>query len=194
MKREDLTKLGLTEENVTAVLNLYHTEVDPIREDLTKTQDDLKVASDAKTAQENTIKALQTDLNGLKAEDVGGLKQKITDLGAEIEKQKTTHAAELADRDFKTLLDKAIVDANGKNATAIAALLDADALKASKNQKGDIEAQLKALAEKEDSAMLFGTDTVNRVDGIGKIKDNPPTSLSGVEKAFLERNPGMKLD
>ena len=95
MKREDLTKLGLTEENVTEVLDLYHTEVDPIRADLTKSQDDLKAATDAKTAQEKTIKDLQKDLEGLKNEDVGGLKQKITDLNAEIEKQKGDLEAQL---------------------------------------------------------------------------------------------------
>lgn len=159
MKREDLTKLGLTEENVTAVLNLYHAEVDPIRAELQTAQDELKAANDAKTAQENTIKALQKDLEGLKAEDAAGLKQKIADLEKKLQDDDAAHKAELADRDFKTLLDKAIADAHGVNATAIAALLDVDALKASKNQKGDIEAQLKALAEKEDSKMLFGNSS-----------------------------------
>ena len=46
----------------------------------------------------------------------------------------------------------------GRNAKAIRALLDVDTLKASKNQKDDVAAAIKALTEAEDSRMLFGED------------------------------------
>ena len=60
----------------------------------------------------------------------------------------------------------------GKNAKAIKALLDVEALKASKNQKDDVAAALKKLAEAEDSKMLFGEDQpapVGKVGAIGKV-------------------------
>lgn len=69
----------------------------------------------------------------------------------------TAHQQELADRDFRQLLETAITGAKGKNTKAIAALLDVDALKGSKNQEADIKAALEAL--KKDSGYLFDTET-----------------------------------
>ena len=63
------------------------------------------------------------------------------------------------------MLKESIVAANGKNAKAITALLDIDALKASKNQKDDIAAALKKLTEAEDSKMLFGEPEPTHVGG-----------------------------
>lgn len=48
------------------------------------------------------------------------------------------------------------------------ALLDVNALKASKNQKEDIAAALKTLTEAEDSKMLFGEPEPNPV-GTGNL-------------------------
>ncbi len=65
----------------------------------------------------------------------------------------TDHQKELADRDFRQMLEGAITEAKGKNAKAITALLDVDALKESKNQEADIKAALEGL--KKDSGYLF---------------------------------------
>lgn len=65
----------------------------------------------------------------------------------------TAHQQELADRDFHQSLDSKITAAKGKNAKAIKALLDLEALKGSKNQEADISAALEAL--KKDSGYLF---------------------------------------
>ena len=73
-------------------------------------------------------------------------------------------------------MKESISAVNGKNAKAITALLDVETLKASKNQKEDIAAALKALTEKEDSKMLFGEpepkpagtgNLIGRVNGSG---------------------------
>ena len=55
-------------------------------------------------------------------------------------------------------MSESIRTAKGRNAKAIRALLDVDTLKASKNQKDDVAAAIKALTEAEDSRMLFGED------------------------------------
>ena len=88
--------------------------------------------------------------------DVSGLKQKIEDLRKDMSAKDEEYKKEIADRDFNDVLKEAIASANGKNSKAITALLDVDALKASKNQKDDIAAAIKVLTEKEDSKMLFG--------------------------------------
>ena len=63
------------------------------------------------------------------------------------------HQKELADRDFRQLLEGAITGAKGKNAKAISALLDVETLKGSKNQEADIKAALEGL--KKDNGYLF---------------------------------------
>lgn len=82
--------------------------------------------------------------------------QQIKDLQDALKKKEEEHAAELAARDFNSLLEKSISSVKGKNSKAIMALLDMDSLRSSKNQKEDVEKALKALAEAEDSKMLFG--------------------------------------
>ena len=88
--------------------------------------------------------------------DADALNKQIADLNDELKNKETEYQNQIADRDFQDMLKEAITSANGRNAKAITALLDVDALKASKNQKEDIAAAIKVLTEAEDSKMLFG--------------------------------------
>lgn len=63
------------------------------------------------------------------------------------------HKTELDGVKFQHILDAAIAGAKGKNAKAITALLDVDALKGSEDQQKAITAALEAL--KKDSGYLF---------------------------------------
>lgn len=149
MKREDLEKLGLTKEQVDKVCDLNNADVQPLKDQLQKAQDDLQLAQNKASAAEEALKKF----DGV---DPAALNKQITDLQADLKNKEAEHAAALADRDFNDLLKESIATAKGKNAKAITALLDIDTLKASKNQKEDIAAALKALTEAEDSKMLFG--------------------------------------
>lgn len=105
---------------------------------------------------ETTLKNTQDELAKYDGVDVAAKDKLIADLQADMAKKESDYRAQLADRDFQDMLKESIATAKGKNAKAITALLDIDALKASKNQKADVEAALKALTEAEDSKMLFG--------------------------------------
>lgn len=172
MKREDLEALGLSKEQIDKVLDLHHEEYDPVKKDLEQAQEDLKSEKEKTSTQSTTIKDLKKDLEEFKDADVSGMKQKIADLEQDIKEKDENHQKEIADRDFNDILREAITSANGKNAKAITALLDIDTLKASKNQKDDITAALKALTEAEDSKMLFGEPEPNvlgKGDPIGSV-------------------------
>ena len=67
------------------------------------------------------------------------------------------HRQELADVVFGHNLEKAILAANGRNAKAITALLDVDALKASENQQTALEEALQTL--KQECSYLFQVET-----------------------------------
>lgn len=102
--------------------------------------------------------------------DAEGLKGQIADLTQKLADKDAEYQTQIADRDFQDMLKSAIADAKGKNAKAITALLDVDALKASKNQANDVAAALKTLAEAEDSKMLFGdTEVIGSGNPIGTV-------------------------
>lgn len=129
--------------------------------------------------QVDKVKTLENDLSNTREKlkafdgvDTEALNQKIAELQADLDKKDSDYQAQIADRDFHDMLKESIATAKGKNAKAITALLDVDVLKASKNQKEDITAALKALAEAEDSKMLFGEpedEEVGAGDPIGTV-------------------------
>ena len=99
-------------------------------------------------------------------DEIEKLKQTITD-------NESSYKAKIEERDFNDLIEKAIAGKKGVNAKAIMALLDIEALKASKNQAQDIETQLDALAKAENSKMLFGEPepkNVGKGSSAGEVK------------------------
>lgn len=132
---------------------------------------------------------LQTAKDGLKAfegVDVAKLQSKVTELQGKLDAKDTEWRGKLADMAFDHALESAITGAKGKNAKAIRALLDVDALKGSKNQEADIKAALEGL--KKDSGYLFddGKNPPPYSGGTGTGHDNQPgepTSLAGALRA-----------
>ena len=190
MKREDLEALGLTKEQIDKVLDVHHAELDPVQKELETTKEDLKTVKETVDTQKTTIKDLKKDLEDFKDADVSGMKQKITDLETAIQNKETEYTQQIADRDFNDLVKESITAVKGKNAKAIMALLDVDTLKASKNQKEDIAAALKALTEAEDSKMLFGEPEPNPV-GTGNLIGQVQKPTSNVEDAALRAVMGL---
>lgn len=144
-----------------AVLENYKTVADYEKQTdkVTNLTDRLKEATDS-----------LKEFDGVDPKDLQGQIATLTQNLADKEKE---YQNQIADRDFQDLLKTAIADAKGKNAKAITALLDVDALKASKNQTNDVAAALKALSEAEDSKMLFGDqdqEVIGRGNPIGTVR------------------------
>lgn len=190
MKREDLEKLGLTKEQIDKVCDMHHAEIAPVKNELQKAQDDLKVANDAVGTQKQTIGDLKKDLEEFKDVDVSGLQQKINDLEEDLKTKEADHQREIADRDFNDILKESILSARGKNVRAIMALLDQGTLKASKNQKDDIAAAIKELTEAEDSKMLFG-ETESPVKRTGNIIESVTGNGVDAEDARMRAVMGL---
>ena len=149
-------------------------------------------ASGLQSQVDNLTTQLQTAQDGLKAfegVDVAQLQSQITQLQSDIRAQADAFA-------FDALLDGAIRDAKGRNVKAIRSLLDVDALKASKNQKTDIEA---ALAQcRADNAWGFepadgtGVSAAGMNSGAAHGTGGSPDQ-DGVTAHFMAMNPGLKL-
>lgn len=152
-----LTESGieLTDEQKTAITKAVGENYKPLA-DWQKQVDKVKTLETTVSETQETLKKF----DGVNLEELNG---QITTLKADLEKKDTEYQTQIADRDFQDLIKNSIAEVKGKNAKAIAALLDTDTLKASKNQKEDIAAALKALTEAEDSKMLFGEAEPNPV-------------------------------
>ncbi len=150
MKREEVkAKIpGISEEQLQWLMDENGADVNR----------EIKRANDLQQELDSSKKLLKTAQDGLKAfdgVDVADLKGQITTLQAKLTEQADAHKRELAERDFAAKLDTAILAKHGRSGKAIRAMLDVDALKASKDQDADIGAALDALAK--DSAWLFDT-------------------------------------
>ena len=99
------------------------------------------------------LKTAQDGLKAFEGVDVAQLQGKITELQGQLTDKDKEWQGKLDAMAFDGKIKDAITAAKGKNAKAVAALLDLDALKASKNQDADITAALEAL--KKDSGYLF---------------------------------------
>ena len=99
---------------------------------------------------------LQTAKDGLKAfegVDVANLQGEITKLKGQLSDKDKEWQDKLETMAFEGKVKDAITAARGKNVKAISALLDMDALKASKNQDVDIKSAVEAL--QKESGYLF---------------------------------------
>ena len=95
-------------------------------------------------------------LEAFKGVDVKDLQGQVAKLTKDLSDQAEAHKKQLADLAFDGVLKEAITAVRGRNTKAIAALLDVDALKASKDQTTDIKSALDAL--KKDSGYLFDSE------------------------------------
>ena len=150
MERKFLEELGLDKEAIDKIMAQHGKDIEAHKttaENAAKDRDTYKGQLD-----EGSKK-----LKAFDGVDVEALRGEVETLKKDMATKDSDLQSQLADRDFQALLTAGLTEAKGKNPKAIAALLDVDALKASKNQKEDTAAAIKALAESD--AYLFGEAT-----------------------------------
>ena len=140
---------------------------------------------------ENAVNELQDKLNtamdGLKKFDgvnVDDLKKQITDLNKSLSDKDVEWQGKLAGIEFENAIEKAISSANGKNAKAIKALLDIDALKKSQNRDVDVKNAIDAL--KKDNDYLFDTEEKPSKYSGGTGKNNVGGKVDPAIAAFMK--------
>ena len=149
MKTEDLKAQGLTDEQISFVMSENGKDIGKIQKKL----DDMTAERDK---EKNRADTAEETLKGFDGVDVEKLNASIEEWKKKAETAEQEYQEKLAERDFNDLLKDSISRFNGLNEKAIIGCLDIPTLKASKNQKEDIDSAIKALTEAEDSKMLFG--------------------------------------
>lgn len=149
MKKEALQKLGLTEEQITAVLKENET-------DLAVEQRKIQSAELERDNYKGQLDAAQIALKEFEGVDVKELQGKIQTLTNDMAAKEAEYQGKIADMQFTDQLKGEIQKRGGRNEKAIMGILDVNALKESKDQSKDINAALDAI--KESDAYLFGSD------------------------------------
>lgn len=147
MERKFLEELGLDKEAIDKIMAQHGKDIEAHKttaENAAKDRDTYK----------GQLDEVSKKLKAFDGVDVEALRGEVDTLKKDMATKEADFQGQLADRDFQALLTASITEAKGKNPKAIAALLDIDALKASKNQKEDAAAAIKTLAESD--AYLFG--------------------------------------
>ena len=142
LKTETLKEKGLTQEQIDYVMAEVGKEVNT----LTAERDNYKEQLSTATA----------SLEKFKDVDPAAMQGEIDKLNQQLKDKDAEYAAKEADRVFSDTLKEAIKIAGGRNAKSVMALLDVDALKASKDQSEDIKKALEKV--KESDSYLFGAD------------------------------------
>lgn len=150
----------------------------------------------AKFADYDSIKEQLAEANkqieGFKGMDIDGVRKAAEEWKQKAEQAEKDAAQKIADMQFESSLKEAIAAAKGKSSKAIAALLDVDTLKQSKNQTEDIKKALEGL--KKDNDYLFDGEQTPPPYAPGAGSQNMGGGVNGVEAAFAKLNPGLKLD
>ena len=147
MKREFLKnfKVGeqeLPKEVIDAILDENSSDID---------------AAKAKFADYDAVKAQLAEasqtIESFKGMDVEAIRREADQWKSKAEEAEQAAAAKIAEMEFSGLITSTITGAKGRNAKAVMALLDLDALKGSKNQEADVKAALETL--KKENGYLF---------------------------------------
>jgi len=183
MKREDLKKLlgeSAAEDVVDKIMALHGKDVEDHKTKLSTAQTELDGLKKQLTEAGETIE-------GFKKLDIDGVKKSADDWKAKAEQAEKDAAAQIQQLKFEHALDGALTGAKAKNAKAVKALLDSQALKL--NEDGSILGLKEQLEKvKSENDFLFESDepTPKIVAG-GKSKSviTDPMLLSARKAAGL---------
>ena len=184
MNKEKLLALGLTEEQVKAVLEGFKGYVPPER---------FNEVNEAKKNAEALVSERDKQIEGLKKStgDSEALKAEIEKLQGENKAAKEKYEADIKTLRINNAIDSALTKAGAKNLKAVRALLDMEKITLDGDEVKGIDEQIKGLSKADDSSFLFNVKDgeaktpkgMKSPDGAGK----PAGKKSYSEMTYTER-------
>lgn len=192
MNKEDLLKLGLTEEQAEKVLSA---NTEQLKGFIPKARFD--EVNNAKKQAEKDLSERDMQLETLKNStgDIETLKNTIKQLQDENKMAADKYNAELAEIKLAGAVDTALLGADALNVRAVKALLDMSKIKMDGDVLLGINEQIESLKKAEDSKMLFKAVEVGKQKGpnfagvkpgegnTGNGESNAPKSLADAIRA-----------
>lgn len=155
MKRTELEALGMTKEQIDAVMKINGDDIENAKAVNAAEITNLKAENEALTKQ---VKDRDTQIDGLKksAGDNEELKKQIETLQADNKAKDEAHAKELTQLKIDAAVEKALTDSGAKNIKAAKALLDlTDAKLADDGTIKGLSEQITKLKADEGSKFMF---------------------------------------
>lgn len=152
MKKEDLTKLGLTDEALIEQIIILHGK------DIEGHKTKLSTAQAEADALKKQLGEANSQIESFKGMDIEGVKKSADEWKTKAEQAQAEAAAQVAGLKFDHALDGALTGAKAKNAKAVRALLDPSLLKlADDGSISGLKEQLEKI--KSDNDYLFDSET-----------------------------------
>lgn len=168
MNKEELLKLGLSEEQTEKVLSV---NAEQLKGFIPKSRFD--EVNNTKKQLEKDLKDRDVQLENLKnsSGDLETMKQTIENLQRDNKAAKDNFEAELAKFKLESAIDTTLLGSNVINTRAVKALLDMDKIKLDGDVLIGINEQIEALKNAEDSKMLFKvTETKQKEPNFSGVK------------------------
>lgn len=168
MKTDFLKDLGLTEDQIKAIMAENGKDIQREQDKAEKIESERDKYKDQLETSQNALK----DFDGV---DVKDLQSKIIKLNEDLKEKDTEYQGKLAEIEFNKLIDTAIAETGAKSAKAVKAFLDIDNLKTSKNQMDDIKSALEAVKTENDYLFASNEPIKNAVKSTNSTQnsDNP---------------------
>ena len=180
MKKEDLTALGLTDEQAEKVLSA---NTEQLKGFIPKARFD--EVNNAKKQAEKDLTERDKQLESLKNStgDMESLKSTIAQLQADNKAAADNYQAELDRINLDNAVNTALLSANTINPKAVRALLDMDKIKLDGETLLGINEQIESLKKAEDSKMLFRAEATG-FSGVKPGEGNAGSSQEGQPKTL----------
>src|SRR5690625_917770 len=145
MNREQLKKLGLTDEQIEEVMKAHGKSVNELKGQVGELES-LKAQNEDLT---NQLTARDEQLEELKKVDAEGLQAKIDEMQQANEQTKTEYEHKLQQQAFEHRLETTLKDAGVRNVKAVKALVDTENIKLDGEKLLGLDDQLKGLQESD---------------------------------------------
>ncbi|MDO4728443.1 MAG: phage scaffolding protein [Bacteroidota bacterium] len=192
MNKDELLKLGLTEDQANKVLEA---NTEQLKGFIPKARFD--EVNNSKKQLEKDLNDRDTQLETLKnsSGDVETLKKTIETLQADNKETTEKYNAELANLKLNNAVETALLSANAVNVKAVKALLNMDSIKLDGETLLGINEQIESLKKAEDSKMLFKSEQQNGFSGVkpgegntGETGAKPKTLAESIAAALSGNN------
>ncbi len=141
----------------------------------------------------DSLETARNTLKGFEGVNVDELKGKIDQLTSDLTSKEAEYQEKISDMEFTAVLDNAIASSGARNAKALKALLDVDALKASKNRSDDIRSAIETAKKENDYLFVSAEPFANPVAPTSSPNPNKKMTLSEA-MAYKNANPNADIN
>lgn len=182
MKKEQLEKLGLTEEQIAGVFKLNGQDIENLKADKV-------ILEKEKSNLETQLSAANEKISGFG--DYDNIKSEVEKWKNDYEDLKSSSENEINNLKLNYSIENSLVKSKVKNSKAAKALLDLDALRDSKNFDDDLNTQIDNL--KKSDSYLFEAEG-SSVSGANSVNEPSTKDMTYSQMMeYLEKNPGAKI-